>query len=116
MGSASGGGRSGAVLEPLRDGSEDVPEMVRHMVPHLIARPVPGPFRRRGVTPELLCDALLHDPAYLPAGRVALDADGKVSEAFSAEEGEPLVREGGGLFPDVSLFGEEGGLVVSHVG
>ena len=66
------------------------------------------------MTPELLGDALLHDPADLPAGRVALDADGKVSEALAAQELETLFREDGGAALDVPLFGVEGDGVVLH--
>ena len=110
-----GAGASGAVPEALGDGPEDVSEMVRHVVPHTVPRPVAGLFRRAGVAPELLGDALFHDAAHLAAGGVVLDADGQVAEAFAVEEGEPLLREGRGLVLDVLFLGVEGDGVVFHV-
>ena len=102
------------IPEPLRNHPEDVFEVIGHVMPRFVARPVALPLAREGLPPELLRDALLHDPANLTAGRVALDVDRQVSQALAAQEFEPLFRKDSGAAFDILLLGKEGNRMTLH--
>ena len=89
--------------------------MIGHVAPHFVAGPVALLFVFEGLAPELLGDALLHNPADLAAGSIALNANGQVSQAFAAQEIEPFFREDSGAAFDVLFLGEEGDGVVVHI-
>ena len=79
--------------------------MIRELMAHFEAWTVACPFCAGGILPEVLCYALLHDAAHLPAGGVVLYADGDVAEARAVLELEFLIRESAALSLDVTAVG-----------
>ena len=102
------------IPEPLRDHPKDVPEVVGDMVAGFVAGTVALLFAHRGIAPEILRNALLHDAADLAAGRIAFEADGQVPETLATQEVEALFGQGGGLSLDVLILGMEGDGIVFH--
>ena len=74
----------------------------------LIASPITSPPSAGSIAPEVLCDTLFHDTAYLAAGCIVFDADGQVAKSLSIHKGKALFCDGGTLVLDESLFRVQG--------
>ena len=93
-------------MEPFRNQSEQVLELVGHVVPGMVPGAVSFQLAAFGIFPQALGLALLHDAADFAAAGIVFDADAHVAEPFPVQEGELLAGQFPGPVADVLEFTE----------
>ena len=94
-----------AVTESFRNGSEDVLEVICHLMTGLVTRTVAFLLGIFCIIPERLRNALLHYPSNLSAGGIVLNHYGNVTKFLPLKEDETFVCKVTALILDVAAFG-----------
>ena len=91
-------------MEPFRNQSEQVLELIRDIAPGMVPGAVAELFGLARGLPEALGFPLLHNPPDLPAAGIVFNADTHVAESFPIQESELFAGEFPGPVEFVTLY------------
>lgn len=93
-------------MEPFRNYSEQVLELVRDVAAGMIAGAVAELLGLASGSPKALGFPLLNDAADFPAIRIVFDTDTHIAEPFPVHEGELLASQFPGAVHNILGLGE----------